>query len=122
MTRKTTKKQRMDEHERAVSEWEQQLTGSQLLCRDSSIHHSWEPYTAKKTVDGYERVLYCGRCGCRKVQRLDPEGYVVSSGMRYADGYLRPRGSGRVTRSENARMRVLAASWDGAGVSAQQAG
>lgn len=91
---------------RNLEEWESQLPLEQLFCRDSSIHHSWDPYTAKRVAEGIERNLICRRCTTIKSQILDNEGYVIRTRMKYPEGYLRPAGSGRITADDNARMRV----------------
>lgn len=80
-----------------------QPTDDQLLCRD--LQHSWAPYTARSTVEGFVRTLKCVRCVAEKVQHLDPQGYIVSTRMVYPLGYLRP-GEGRLTRDERAALRV----------------
>lgn len=78
-------------------------TPDQLLCRD--LQHSWTPYTASRTADGYLRHLLCTRCIATKEQYLDRQGYIVRSSMKYNSGYLRI-GEGRLTRDERAELRV----------------
>ena len=80
-----------------------QPTEDQLLCRD--LQHSWSPHTAHSEEDGFLRTLFCDRCAALKHQRLDKEGYIISTHMTYPPGYLRP-GEGRLTRDERANLRV----------------
>lgn len=78
------------------------------LCRDTSIHHAWTYSGASRLGQrkGFTRTLICTRCEAVKTQTLDRGGYVVKSTMRYPDGYLRPPGSGRATRQDNAEARL----------------
>lgn len=80
-----------------------QPTGEQLLCRD--LQHSWSPYTARREGDGFLRTLICTRCKSEKYQRLDRDGYIVSTRMSYPTGYLR-RDEGRLTSSDRAELRI----------------
>ena len=80
-----------------------QPTDEQLLCRD--LQHSWSPYTAERTDDGFLRTLHCNRCGTLKTQHLSKDGYIESTTMTYPEGYIRP-GQGRLTREERADLRV----------------
>jgi hypothetical protein len=84
-----------------TAKWEP--TDDQLLCRD--LQHSWSPDTARSTGYGFIRGLKCERCGARKEQRLDREGYLKDSVMFYPAGYLRP-GQGRLTRDDRADLRL----------------
>lgn len=80
-----------------------QPTEEQLLCRD--LQHSWSPYGAKSTRDGFVRSLRCDRCSTLKDQHLSRDGYIVRTSMIYPAGYVRP-GEGRMTRDERAELRV----------------
>ena len=80
-----------------------QPTYEQLLCRD--LRHSWSPYTVGKEEWGYVRVLVCDRCGGKKTQTLDKSGYILTTRMHYAPGYLRPTG-GRMSADEQAELRL----------------
>jgi hypothetical protein len=80
-----------------------QPTDDQLLCRD--LQHSWSPYTAERTKDGFLRRLHCDRCTTLKDQHLDRDGYIVRTSMIYPVGYIRP-GEGRLTREDRAALRV----------------
>lgn len=80
-------------------------SGEQLLCRD--LQHSWTPRTASRLPkrSGFIRELGCIRCGSLKEQVLDRDGYIVSTRMKYPEGYLRP-GEGRLTRDDRAGLRL----------------
>lgn len=80
----------------------------QLLCRD--VQHAWTPTTARTIrnrgiTQGFIRSFVCSRCGTTKSQRLDLDGYLLGSNMKYTDGYVRP-GEGRFTRYERAELRL----------------
>lgn len=90
-----------------LNEWEAGLSPEFLFCRDTTFKHRWEIGTIKRREGGYERMLGCSRCGASKTQLIDRDGYVEGTrDLTYPDGYLRPEGSGRVTRADNARMRL----------------
>lgn len=94
-----------------LNEWEGSLTPEQSLCRDTTFKHNWIAETVRRTEAGFERPLECDRCGAAKTQLLDRDGYVRGyRDEKYPDGYLRPAGSGRVTRADNARMRLASIS------------
>lgn len=78
-------------------------TPDQMMCRD--VQHSWGPHNAWRDGRGFVRVLRCSRCGTFKTQRLDREGYVLTTTMKYPTGYLRPEG-GRLTGDERAYVRL----------------
>lgn len=80
-----------------------QPTDDQLLCRD--LQHSWSPYTAERTPDGFLRRLRCDRCATLKDQHLSRDGYITRTTMIYPVGYVRP-GEGRMTRADRAELRV----------------
>ena len=80
-----------------------QPTYEQLVCRD--LQHSWSPYTVDRIPGGYVRTLICDRCDSRKLQTLDQSGYILTTRMHYAPGYLRPTG-GRMSAEERAELRV----------------
>lgn len=88
--------------------WASGLSQEYLLCRDTSVHHSWEPHNARfdKKLSKYVRVLRCSRCGTQKEQQVDMDGYTGRTRTDYADGYLRPHGAGRMKREDNATIRV----------------
>lgn len=79
-------------------------TAEQLMCRD--LRHTWEPFDAWKEGRGFIRVLKCSRCDTHRTQKLDAQGYVLTSSMKYSDGYVRKEG-GRMTAEERADIRQL---------------
>lgn len=79
-------------------------TVEQLMCRD--LRHTWEPFDAWKEGRGFIRVLKCSRCDSHRTQKLDSQGYVLTSSMKYSDGYVRKEG-GRMTAEERADIRQL---------------
>lgn len=79
-------------------------TPAQLECRDLS--HQWTPFDAWKDASrGFVRVLRCERCRSRKTQKLDRQGYVLTTSISYPQGYLRKEG-GRLTQDERADLRL----------------
>lgn len=79
-------------------------TDEQMLCRD--LRHMWVPRGAWKDGRNFVRQLRCTRCETLKVQTLDCDGYVLTTRMRYAYGYLR-KGGGGITSDTRAYFRVL---------------
>lgn len=82
---------------------ENRVNPTHLVCRD--LQHAWKPVNARRTADGYERIMQCLRCHAQKVQRLDTYGFLLGSRMKYPPGYL-SKGQGRLTQRDRARMRV----------------
>lgn len=89
-----------------LQKWESALPDNFIACRD--FHHAWKPVTAKKINTGYERHLICARCGVVKIQQLDNFGYLIRTKFGYVEGYQRPEGAGRMTKEDNARIRLMA--------------
>lgn len=87
-----------------LGQWQSGLSEDQLSCRD--FRHAWKATTAKRIKGGFERQLHCERCGAFKEQQLDLKGFVIKTKFIYGENYVRPAGSGRVTRDENASLRV----------------
>lgn len=76
-------------------------------CRD--LGHAWKPLDAKKYRGLFVETLRCTRCDARKDRAFSPktgELKQVNAHRSYPDGYLRPRGSGRITADERARVRL----------------
>lgn len=84
--------------------WLKSQDPSTLICRD--ISHLWTAFTARRTGRVIERVLQCGRCETRKIQKLSPRGYILSSRYEYPAAYVRPKGMGRMTKDDRAKVRV----------------
>lgn len=84
--------------------WLQSQEPSNLICRD--ISHLWTSFTARR-IDGHiERVLQCGRCETRKIQKLNSKGFIVSTKYAYPAAFLRPAGMGRLTKDDRAKVRL----------------
>jgi hypothetical protein len=88
-----------------VSKWEAGLSAEFRACRD--FHHAWVIQTAKKIATGFERHLKCARCEVTKTQQLDNFGFLIRSSFGYVEGYQRPEGAGRMTKDDNARIRLM---------------
>jgi len=84
--------------------WVEGIDETSLKCRD--LHHSWNHYTAGRKGRGYERTLVCKGCDTLKVQSLSSRGMILKTKYQYIEGYLRPKGLGRVTKEENALIRL----------------
>lgn len=85
--------------------WFEEVPIDYLFCRD--LHHAWRYSTARRTPRGFERILSCGTCEAVKIQMLHADGTLYRTKIEYPDGYLRSPGMGRVTRQENAAIRLL---------------
>jgi len=58
-----------------------------LYCRE--MGHRWQPYSAGVFKSGgYERVLRCTRCRCKRFQIIDGRGLIVKSHYEHPEGYL----------------------------------
>lgn len=86
--------------------WAEGLNDGHLLCRD--MGHMWRPFRAwwDEEANGYQRVLRCGRCKTERRQLLSSNGAAVSGYYSYADGYVAPKGTGRVTGETKNRLRL----------------
>lgn len=87
-------------------EWEAKLPDEFLTCRDTTFSHDWQLVTTKRGPGGFVRTIHCPRCETTKKQYLDPVGYIIITKTVYNPDYLRPKGAGRVTKDDNARMRL----------------
>jgi hypothetical protein len=88
-----------------LAKWESRLSPEFRACRD--FHHAWVISTARKIATGYERELKCARCNVTKIQELDNFGFLVKTKFAYVEGYQRPEGAGRMTKDDNARIRLM---------------
>ena len=86
------------------TEWVLDLNDQQLLCRD--IGHTWRPFRAYLTEYGYERILRCPRCRTERAQSLSPRGHVLEGHYSYPDGYLAPKGVGRMDSDARDLLRL----------------
>lgn len=94
-----------DEHVPAVGEWAHDLTASQLTCRD--FGHAWRPLTARYADEGsIVRAQRCTRCRTEREQTLSMSGLILRGKYEYPDGYLAPRGMGRMTSEDRGVLRV----------------
>lgn len=76
-------------------------------CRD--LGHSWKPYTAHRYRGLFVGTLRCTRCEARKDRAFSPktgELKQINQHRSYPEGYLRPKGSGRLTAAEKANIRL----------------
>ena len=91
---------------RTVAKWSHDLPDEFLLCRD--IGHQWRPYTARYVPadNAYERTIRCGRCTTERHQSISLQGEITSGGYHYADGYVAPRGQGRLTGRARGALRL----------------
>lgn len=87
--------------------WIDDSATEHLLCRDTGIRHRWDPDTAYRDGHHIMEVLICLRCDAKKIRKLTRTGLVVKNEFQYPDGYLR-KGEGRVTKQENAAIRLSA--------------
>lgn len=81
------------------------LNLNHVMCRDNA--HAWSYHTARKVGRQYERSLLCTRCSTIKTQLLDSRGVILKTGYSYPENYVRPKGSGRLTRDDRAQLRIL---------------
>lgn len=91
-----------------VEEWASQAQDGWVECR-ATAHHSWEPETASHNgarhyFDVTERCRYCE---ATRSYVLDEYGdYLSHPSTKYPDGYLLPKGAGRVGSDTRGRLRV----------------
>lgn len=91
---------------RTVARWSHDLSDEFLLCRD--IGHQWRPFTARfvPALNAYQRTLRCGRCTTERRQTVSLTGEISSGGYAYAEGYVAPRGQGRLTGRARGALRL----------------
>lgn len=76
-------------------------------CRD--LGHAWKPLDAKRYLGLFVETLRCTRCEARKDRAFSPktgELKQVNEHRVYPEGYLKPKGSGRLTAAERAKIRL----------------
>lgn len=80
------------------SDWLKGVSDDFMACRD--LRHQWD-HSGAFAARGNKlvRVLDCGRCYAQKWQVVEG-GRVISTSMRFPDGYLKPKqvAKGRVAR------------------------
>jgi hypothetical protein len=70
-----------------VREFAQSLPERFLYCRE--MGHNWKPFSAGRYKDGgFERVLRCTRCRCRRIQSISSRGLITASHYEHPEGYL----------------------------------
>ena len=87
-----------------VSVW----TQGQVRCRAYN-NHAWSPYTVTEhpRTGVYSVTQRCSRCRNRRRQTLSAQGYVLQRWrMVYGQGYLLPKGTGRVDDDGRAVLRL----------------
>lgn len=76
-------------------------------CRD--LRHAWKPVDAWREGKVFVETLRCIRCNTRKDRAFSAttgDLVHVKSNLRYPEGYLRPKGSGRMTQKEMSAARL----------------
>jgi hypothetical protein len=95
-----------DEHPPDLTDWAHGLTAAQLTCRD--FGHAWRPLTARYADEGtIVRAQRCTRCRTEREQTLSFGGLIMAGRYEYPDGYLAPRGMGRLTTVDRGVLRVV---------------
>jgi hypothetical protein len=89
------------EHQAAMAEvrdFAESLPEKYLYCRE--MGHNWRPFSAGRYRDedggGFERVLRCTRCRCKRFQTISQRGLIVGSKYEHPEGYLH-KGMGPIT-------------------------
>lgn len=77
-----------------------------VACRD--FNHSWKDFGAKwyPSLNYYEQILRCLRCGTQKFRYLSKTGHVLDQHYEYAPGYLMPQGMGRLSTEDRDSIRL----------------
>lgn len=88
-----------------IAELAKDLDDGVLHCREHR-RHDWRPSTVKREKYGYRRVEVCSDCASSRWQELDTRGYVIKGGINYSEGYLNPKGTGRVDQRGCAAYRL----------------
>lgn len=77
-----------------------------LECRNWG--HAWQASTVTQDPGSgaYEQGLICSRCTTTRSYTLDREGWLVKrQPYAYPPGYVFPKGTGRLDRSDRANLR-----------------
>jgi hypothetical protein len=79
---------------------------SYLQCRD--FGHSWRPYTARwvPAENCYQSELQCQRCKSIRQRYLSRSGAQLGGHYDYPEGYLMPKGTGRLTGTDRDIIRL----------------
>lgn len=89
-----------------VEAWATGLTDNYIACRD--MGHTWRPLRAwwEESLKSYVRTLRCGRCRSERSQYVASNGYVDGNRYDYAEGYVKPKGTGRIDQEGSAALRL----------------
>ena len=91
----------------SLDEWLDDLPDRFVGCRE--LRHQWLYFRAARLEDGtYFRVLRCRNCKAEREQSLDARGRTIGVKLIYPDGYLAPRGFGRLDADDLATLRLHA--------------
>lgn len=97
----------MKETPPSLDEWLDDLPDRFVGCRE--LRHQWQYFRAAREENGtYYRVLRCRNCRAEREQTLDSRGFPVSTRLKYPDGYLAPKGFGRLDADDLAQLRLHA--------------
>lgn len=89
-----------------VEEFASGLSDNFLECRDGGHKYKYTDYKPVGRSGAFSRRKFCPNCKFDIDQDFDRNGMLVSQKPRYPEGYLAPKGSGRVDRYGKGRMRV----------------
>lgn len=92
---------------RVLEELAHHLEDGALHCRESR-RHDWRPSRVTREAFGFRRVELCSDCESSRWQELDSRGYVLKAGVEYVEGYLNPKGTGRIGQDGQAVYRLEA--------------
>jgi hypothetical protein len=87
-----------------VEAFAESLSDEFLQCRE--MNHRWLPHTVGRYRDGgFQRVLRCPRCKCRKIQELTSRGMVMGTRYVHPEGYLH-KGMGQIVGEGRGVLRL----------------
>jgi hypothetical protein len=76
-----------------------------IQCRSSK--HNMLDYDARMGQgDTYVVIQRCSRCYTKRHEVLDDQGIILSAHYEYPEGYLFPKGSGRMSTEANGVFRL----------------
>lgn len=90
-----------------LDEWLNNQETEFLLCRRWG--HAWMPWRYQPDPEPgvvSRTILRCLRCKNKARDDMDGSGYSERD-IDYVDGYLAPRGMGRLTREDRAALRLV---------------
>ena len=87
-----------------VRDFAESLPERFLYCRE--MGHNWKPFSAGRYQDGgFERVLRCTRCRCKRFQTIDSRGLIYKSHYEHPEGYL-TKGIGHIVGEGRGVLRL----------------